>query len=133
VEYLAFATRSGGTGQQEQIVAQLLCALLDSEQERHEEVCLRAWKSGLVGEDAEDAVAPFGHATGDRIGDIAGVVDGLVDTLARLLGNAARGSFGIVEHERHRRLADPGKPCDVALRQPPIARQGCSSLAANTH
>ena len=69
------AVNDRGAGQQEQVAAERLGALLDADQEGVVEVAVAAGEHRLVGEHPDDAVVLGRQPARDRVGDVAGLLD----------------------------------------------------------
>ncbi|MNY00030.1 hypothetical protein D3C86_1325090 [compost metagenome] len=106
-----------GAGQQQKIIGLLLRLFLDTQQERREEVGLRARESRLVGENAEDAVQPLGHSPRDRVGDITCLANDRLYPFAGFSRDARNRGRCAIQNKRYRCLTDAGKLGDVVLRE----------------
>ncbi|CPU64196.1 Uncharacterised protein [Mycobacteroides abscessus] len=116
--------------EQQDVDAELLGRVLDPDEERPVEVATGTRERRLVGEDAEDLVAPARETLRDGVRRVARDPDRVEHALARLLADPHPRGRGVVQHERDRRLADARHGGDVGLGDA-VPRHGSSSITSS--
>ncbi len=118
-----------GSRQKQKVVILDLRLFLDAEQKGCEEVRLGARERRLVGEHAENAIQPLGHAPGDGIGDVTCRADDLLDPLAGFLRNTRQSCRRTIQHKRNGCLAHAGQFRNIVLGQALRRGHATSSLS----
>jgi hypothetical protein len=108
----AAAVTRPGRGEQHQVVADLLGAFLDPEQELEVEVLARMREHGLEGVDAEQPVALVAQVPGGRVRDVAEFLHGGPDPLPGLLRDPVDVA---ADHPGDRGLRHPREPSHIGL------------------